>query len=298
MGYLFLVLATLSGAVKGFCGKKVSGYVKKLPDAMLANLIRMTICIAIGCAMVIIPEGIDGFDVGAKGIFISALSGVSSAAFVVIWLFCVQRGAYMLVDVFLTVGLLVPISLCAIFFGESIEWNHYVGFAVLIVAVYIMCSYNNSVKAKMGIKTFLLLILCGVAQGVSSFSQKYFVRYTGGGGIAAFNFYTYIFAAVALGVCYLIFSTKARASGDASDFRFKPIWYFIVIMAVMLFLNSYLMTLSAVRLDAVLIYPLSTGLALVISTAMSRIFFGERLNIKCFVGIALAFCAMIFINVL
>lgn len=298
MGYLFLVLATLSGAAKGFCGKKVSGFVKKTPDAMLANLIRMTICIAIGFALVLIPEGFGGFNVGVGGVLISALSGISSAAFVVIWLFCVQRGAYMLVDVFLTVGLLVPISLCAIFFGESIEWNHYVGFAVLIVAVYIMCSYNNTVKAKMGIKTFLLLLLCGISQGFTSFSQKYFVRHTGGSGISAFNFYTYVFAAVTLGVCYLVFSRKNRALGVKSDFKLKPIWYFIVIMAVMLFLNSYLMTLAAVRLDAVLLYPLNTGLALVISTAMSRIFFGEKLNIKCFVGIAIAFCAMIFINVL
>jgi hypothetical protein len=41
LGYLFLVLAVLCGGAKGFCGKKVSGFVKESSDAMLVNTLRM-----------------------------------------------------------------------------------------------------------------------------------------------------------------------------------------------------------------------------------------------------------------
>ena len=57
MGYLFLVLALASGLTKGFCGKKVSGFVKESRDAMLANFLRMTICIAIGFFVVVFSDG-------------------------------------------------------------------------------------------------------------------------------------------------------------------------------------------------------------------------------------------------
>ena len=41
MGYIFLSIALISGAAKGFCGKKVSGATKTFADASLINLLRM-----------------------------------------------------------------------------------------------------------------------------------------------------------------------------------------------------------------------------------------------------------------
>ena len=69
-------------------------------------------------------------------------------------------------------------------------------------------------------------------------------------------------------------------------------------MAVMLFLNSYLMTLAASKLDAVVLYPLSTALSLALASIMSSVAFKERLTAKCIIGIIIAFAAMIIINVL
>ena len=298
MGYLLLGCATLFGLTKGFCGKKVSGFVKESRDAILANVLRMAICILIGFAAVIITDGFGGFNIGSRGFLISVLSGISNAVFVVSWLFAVRRGAYMLVDVFLTLGLVVPISLCAIFFGEKIEWNHYVGFVILLIAVVVMCSYNNSVKAKLDLKSFSLLVLSGLAQGLCSFSQKWFVRYASGSNVSSFNFYTYVFAAVVLTVCYLLLNGKRDKKECEHSFTLKPIWHYVLIMAVMLFLNSYFMTLAASYLDAVLLYPLSTGLSLALSAAMSSIFFKEKLSARCLLGMLLTFGALVVINLL
>ena len=302
MGYLLLGIATFCGLTKGFCGKKVSGFVKESRDAMFANFLRMSICILIGFLAVMITDGFSGFDIGSLGFFISVLSGISNAAFVVVWLFAVRRGAYMLVDVFLTVGLVLPIALAAAFFDEKIEWNHYVGFAILLLAVLVMCSYNNSVKSKLDFKSLLLLIFCGITQGLCSFTQKWFAGYAGGKAVSGFNFYTYVFAAAVLLICYLAISMKARGAKceceEKSEFSFKSIWHYIIIMAVMLFLNSYFMTLAALHLSAVLLYPLSKGLGLVLSAVMCSVCFKEKLSGRCVLGMVLTFVSLIMINVL
>ena len=91
MGYVFLVLALMAGATKGYCGKKTSGFVSGFRDSMLANMIRMLLCIAIG--MVLILAGGHGLMLKPSGklLLISALSGVSTTVFVVTWLVSVKK---------------------------------------------------------------------------------------------------------------------------------------------------------------------------------------------------------------
>jgi len=299
MGYLYLCLACTFGLTKGYCGKKVSGFVKESRDAMLANSLRMGICVVIGFFFVVAMNGFSGFNIGGTGILISFISGVSNAVFVVSWLFAVNRGAYMLVDVFLTLGLIIPISLSTVFFGEEIRLNHYIGFAVLLIAVIIMCSYSSSVKSKIDLNSILLLSLSGVAQGFSSFTQKWFVRTLDTNVVSSFNFYTYVFSGAVLITAYLIMkSRKKDTENETQKFSLNRIWIYIVIMAVMLFLNSYFMTLAASKLDAVLLYPLSTGLGLGLSAAMSAVAFKEKITVRCIVGIVLAFAALLIINLL
>ena len=299
MGYLFLSLALACGLTKGYCGKRVSGHVKKSRDAMLTNILRMTLCIIIGFVFVVAIEGFSGFNIGGLGILISLFSGISNAIFVVSWLFAVNAGAYMLVDVFLTLGVLIPITLSTVFFGEEIRWNHFVGFAILVIAVLVMCSYSSSVKSKLNAKGIMLLTLAGITQGVSSFTQKWFVRSLSDSPISSFNFYTYVFSALTLIVTLLIISaTQKKAEEEKTKFSIKSVWIYVVIMAVMLFLNSYFMTLAASKLDAVMLYPLNTALALAFSAIMSSVAFKEKLTVKCIIGIIIAFVAMIFINVL
>ena len=64
----------MCGLTKGYCGKKVSGYVRESRDAMLANILRMTLCIAIGFVFVIAIDGASGFNIGGLGILISIIS--------------------------------------------------------------------------------------------------------------------------------------------------------------------------------------------------------------------------------
>ena len=307
MGYLFLSIALLSGVTKGYCGKKTSGYVTGFRDSLLVNLIRMLLCILIGFGVLVASGDLSDLQVSGFTLLITALSGITTSVFVTTWLLSVRKGAYMLVDVFLMLGVLVTI-LCSFFsLGESITLRQTIGFCLLLGAVLLMCSYQGKTKGKLTVGALLLLVLCGVANGLTDFSQKLFVRNVTGGSIPVFQFYTYIFAALTLFCIYLFsgFSKEKeeapiKEGGSAPKKLFGKIPLlmvgYILVMAVCLYLNSYFKTQAADYLTASQLYPLNQGGSLLLSTAMAAIFFKEKPNLTSILGVILAFVTLLTIN--
>lgn len=302
MGYLFLSLAVLAGATKGFCGKKISGVAKTFADASLVNFLRMFFCIIIGAAMMLGAGNVPFSSLNGTVIAISALSGITTAIFVISWLLSVRSGAYVMLDVFLMLGVGVTVSACRIFLGEEIRLNQIIGFVILVAAAYIMCSYDVSLNGKMSPGKIALLVLCGVANGLTDFSQKLFVYKVENISAAEFNFYTYIFAAITLLAVFLVLKIRAHKNGADQDgdskMKLGRVLIVVGIMAVCLFLNSYFKTLAAQRLDSALLYPLNQGSALILSIIMASVFFKEKITARCIVGVCMAFGALLIINLL
>ena len=69
-------------------------------------------------------------------------------------------------------------------------------------------------------------------------------------------------------------------------------------MALCLFANSYFKTLAAGYLNAVLLYPLNQGCALILSAIMSATLFQEKLTLKAVIGMVTAFAGLLIINLL
>lgn len=298
MGYLLLAFSLLCGATKGFCGKKTSKYTARMFDAVCANVLRMFLCIVIGFFMVATSVGLSAFPIGGRILAISLLSGVSTSVFVVTWLFAVQKGAYMMTDVFSTLGLVVPIVGGLLCFGEEVRLTHCLGVLILIVASLIMCSYNNSIKAKLTISSVALLILCGFSSGAIDFSQKLFSKYADGVPTSVFSFYTYLTSFIVLILCIPFLKPKSSNALKEACTSLKPIFGFIVIMSACLFLNSYTMTLAAGYdyLPSAVLFPLTRGVSLVLSTTMSAVFFKEKLTVKSVIGVLLSFIGVVIVN--
>ncbi len=294
MGYLFLGIALLAGATKGFCGKKTSNFVQDFYGASFANMIRMLMCIGIGFIIIVIGGDISYLKLSLSSLLIALLSGVGTAMFVVTWLLSVKKGAYMLVEVFLMLGVFIPMigSLC--FFEEKILINQWIGFIVLIIAVLFMISYNNSTVKKISASAYVTLFLCGLANGITNFSQKIFVKLEEGVPNSVFNFYTYVFASIVIFLFYVF----SKPKDQKNSVGYKYIFIFIPIMAVCLFANSYFKTEAARYLSATQLYPLNQGLALVLSTIMATVFWKEKLKFKSVIGIFLSFVGLLIINML
>ena len=313
MGYLFLAAALAMGVTKGYCGKKTSGLVKETADALRMNTLRMLFCILFGFFFVLLVTGTPrSLLLGGAPLAISALSGVTTSLFVVSWLLAVRRSAYMLTEVFLMLGVLFPMLLSLAIFGDPVSPWQWVGMGVLLVAVYLMCTYNNRIKKEqLDPLSFLLLLLCGLASGAGSFVQKWFGRlYVAEEtrvvdapiDISVFNFYAYVFAAATLGLCLVflhLFSGKtAREQETAPKLFDRRAVLYILVMSLCLFFHSYFMTKASLSLSPAVLYPLSQGGSLILSSGMAALIFGERLNLRAILGILLAFGSLLLMNLL
>jgi len=300
MGYLFCILALFMGVTKGYCGKKTSGTITTFPATMLFNAVRMLICIPIGLVFVLVyTSSLSSLAIDSTTLLISAVSGIATSIFVVTWIAAVRTGAYMMVDVFLTLGVVVPVIACRIFFAEPVRWNQILGILLLAAAAYIMCTYNTAIgKAKLTPASLLLLTVCGTANGITSFSQKWF-RYESTADVSVFNFYTYVFSAAMLLLCWAaVHRHSPVSSGSDRKAIVRKLAVYVVIMSLCLFLHSLFSTMAAGYLTSSQLYPLMQGGALVLSMLMSAVFFGEKITGRCIIGIAVTFAALLCINLL
>ena len=294
MGYVFLLASQICSGIKGYCGKMMSGFVKNVQGAVFMNMLRTVLCTAISLIVILVSGNQGGLAIAPVPLLISALSGVATAVFLASWLLCVRESAYMMLDVFLMLGTLVPTVVGYFMFSEIISLRQWIGFAILLLAVLIMCSYNNSIKVKITPAALALLILCGFANGSLNLAQKSFVKFCPDVSISLFNLYTYIFASLALGLFFLLMSRRGKVELDKQQTRRAVIY--VLIMASMLTAHSYLITLAASNLDSMQLYPLDRGMSLVVTTLMATFVFKEKFKIRALVGIALAFAALMIIN--
>ena len=105
MGYLFCCIALYAGAIKGYCGKRMSNVATNTTAASLLNLVRMALCVVLGVLLILVQNHMQFFTISPKVLWISALSGITTSVFVVTWLICVRYSAYMMLDVYDDVGI-------------------------------------------------------------------------------------------------------------------------------------------------------------------------------------------------
>jgi drug/metabolite transporter (DMT)-like permease len=210
MGYLFLFLALTFGIIKAYCGKRSSFASECTYDAVVINTVRMVCCIFISLVIILISRDASAIFGTRQMISISVLSGISTACFTVSWLLSVHTMAYMLVEVFVMGGTVIPLVLCAILYKESISIVQVAGIVLLLISVYCMCSYKKTDKVKITAKSFLLLLLCAISSGLSDFSQKLYIKETENADVSVFNLYTYVFAAIVLIFAGIVFRAKEK----------------------------------------------------------------------------------------
>ncbi len=288
MPYIFLFLSILAGITKGFFGKKTSGVISGFKDAVLANILRMAFCLIFGSLVVILSGEFGNILPPANLIPAIILSGFANAVFVATWLVSVKNGAYMMLDVALMLGTLVPTLTCWMFYDESITTFQWVGIGVLLCATAVMCSYNNSFKSAINLKFGLTLFVCALSSGFADFSQKMFVYEKTEIPASVFNLYTYLVAGIFLSLFFALLKGESKPKQI-----FSKTWIFIIIMSICLFLNTWFKTIAANSLDSAVLYPIYQGGALVLASAMSVFCFKEKLNKKAYIGLALAFCGLI-----
>lgn len=314
MVYGIVAIALLCLTVKGYCGKRISGYVGNTGDSFLFNLLRMLFCILIG-AVLVFTDGSQGFLlIEAKMLWICILAGVSNAAFLVGWLLAIQRNSMVSVDVSLTLGSIIPAVLCACLFGEKISFLKMLGFAMILAATVILAGHSKK-TAGGGWLGMLLLLIAAVGDGISGFAQQLYRQYyTEAGDLThgvyypktVYHFYTYVFAAVilfAVLIGYRAVTAKKLGTGDGkkAPLAISPrVVLHIFVMAVCLFASNYLQTVAAndYGMSSQVLYPIIKGGCLITVNFMAMIFFGEKITPRSISGSFIALCGIVSMSIL
>ncbi len=296
LGYAFLMIAVLAGATKGYFGKKISTKTQGLGASVLANVLRMGLCIVISLAVGSVGIFQKGLTLDAPLLLIGVFSGIMMAFFVVSWLFCVRAGAYMLVSVFLMLGMLVTLILSNLFLpGETISLAQWCGVVLMIAAVLVMYSYNRNQRGKLTWPALLLLVACGASNGLCEFSQKLFKHYSNS-DTAFFTLITYGVALLVL--CLFLTFPMVRKEQVKAGPLIKEIFFDVLIMAVCLFLNSYFKTEAAApgRLTAAQLYPVSECVSITLGVLTAHFLFKEKATPRCIIGCILALAAVLLLK--
>jgi drug/metabolite transporter (DMT)-like permease len=295
MGYIYLAIALLTNNIKGYCGKQMSRYSAKLNDTLLICFFRMLMCIGTSAIILAVTGGFFGLEITPKLIGYSAFSGISTAILVAAWLFAANSSGYMMLEVFQMLGVGVTILMSFVFYQEEITVRDIIGFCVLVFAAYLM---HAGTKIKPTFKTLAVVILCGLANGMTDFSQKAFIYSGLDTTTAQFQLCSYVFAAATLIALYTAMTAgkKPEDNDGGAVAILKKTWYFVLIMAVCLYGNSFFKTEAANYLSAAKLYTLSQGGTMAIGTLMSAFIFKEKLTLKSYASIAITFIGLLIIN--
>lgn len=296
MGYVYLALSVIAGAINAFGTKKQSNCASTVSSATLTSFIRMVVSVITGICLLVLSGTDMSLLADAKTVIIAVFGGMVFSGYVIVWLFSVRKGAFMLSTVFVMMGVIITVALGVIFFNETVTVRQIIGLMVLVLASVVMCSYSAQIKGKITLGAAILLILCGVLTGLNDFSQKIFINQVENASPAVYNFYVYLFASVILGITALFLNQPKFKQGVKSREVLKKVIIPVTVMGVATLLCYYFKTYAAAYLPSSIVYPMFQGVTLPLMSVISAVFFGERITFKSAIGIALALISMILIN--
>lgn len=291
MGYLYIVIALLAGATKGFMGKRISNTVTTYRQSVFVNMLRMLICVAVSVGTLLIESGGNGFVMDKEAFIYGGLAGVALSAFLITWLLAVRHGAFMLISVSQMFGVVITLICSYFVFRDPIVPKQLIAVLILIAAVLIMASYSSIIKGKLSAVGIFLIIACGTSNGLYDFSLKLFTYYSEA-SVSVLNLISYATSGIVL------VAMMSMPSDDSFNKKalFKSGFMPVLIMSVCLFINSYFKAAANNYLTVAQVYPLNQAGGLILSALMSAAFFKEKITFRCAIGMALAFVAVILLK--
>ncbi len=291
LGYLFIFISVAFGVMKGYGSKKVSGSVKTLRDNLDISLYRNALCCVFSFITALIVSG-TSFSFDPIELLISAIAGITMAIFISSWLFAIQSDSYMLVSASASSSFIVPAILGIFFLDEKITLKKIIAFLIIVIALFFLLRYNTKLNGKITLKSLALLAIVLLSQGVNQAMQKIYTYNYPEKDVSLYTFYAAVFTVLAI-LIMMPFAKRDKSAEKASVLLYPKVFIYATIMALALFGNTYFQTLAAKSVDALILYPVASALSLGGASAMSAIFFDEKMNRDSIIGVVLVFVALL-----
>lgn len=176
----------------------------------------------------------------------------------------VKRNGVVLSATFMKLGLLVPMVVSVLFFGEKPEWLQIIGFLMALAAIVLINSEKDS--AVMGSKLGLILLLIGGGSGDAM--SKVFEELGDKALSDQFLFYTFL---AALTLCIALMLVKQQRPCKA-----EILWGLLI--GIPNFFSAKFLLRSLEDVAAVIAYPTYSVATMLVITLAGVLLFRERLG--------------------
>lgn len=290
MGYIYIIIAVLFNAAKGYSSKRVSGSLCTLRENLSFNAVRLFTTGLFALIFVLLRGIHDVFNPDSAELIICAVAGIAMSVFTCVWQMAIRSKAYMLVSACSSASFIVPVICGLLLWNESFTLPGIGAFILIILAMYFLLLYDFKMNGKISIREAILLILVLVSQGVMSCTQKLYAIYATDKDSGIYTLYMFVFA-FCVSLLLLAFFKEGNSKKVGSVMHGNIVY--MLIMSASLFATSFFQTLAAKSVDAVILYPILSGLSLAAGSSMSALFFKEKLTRNSLIGITLVFCALV-----
>lgn len=195
----------------------------------------------------------------------------------------VQKNGVVLSATFMKLGLLVPMAVSILAFGEKPEVQQIVGF-LLAVAAIVLINWNKDGGAVRFGGSLLLLLLCG---GCGDVMAKIYEELGEKTLEKQFLFYTFVFSLV---LCFVLMLRKKQFPG-------VPEVLFGTLIGVPNFFSVKFLLRSLESVPAVIAYPTYSVATLLVITLVGVLVFREKLEKRQWFALGIILLALALLNI-
>ncbi len=214
-----------------------------------------------------------------------AVHGVLYLLSFMLFQYNVKKNGVVLSSVFMKLGLLVPMVVSILIFGEKPTLLQIVGFVVAVIAILIINfePKKDEGKGKQGVGLVVLLLAGGAADGMSKIYEE-----TGPRELSAqFLFYTFVVAFV---LCVVLVIIRKQRIGK------NEVLYGCLIGIPNFFSAKFLLA-SLGTVPAVIAYPTFSVATILVVTLSGVVIFRERLSLRQSMALAMILGALVMLNI-
>lgn len=278
MIYLILAIAcsTLISVIMRISSDKVTGNV-----SMLA--MNYLMCVVVAALYTGLDQLFPQVAALPGTLAMGAVHGILYLSSFVLFQHNVKKNGMVLSATFMKLGLLVPIVLSVILFGEAPGVLQIIGFVIAVAAIVLINWSSDRSDLRMGAGLVVLLIAGGAGDAMS----KVFEVYGSSVLSSQFLFYTFL---VALILCVgLVILKKERPGRNEVLFG--------LLIGVPNYFSARFLLLSLASVDAVIAYPTYSVATLLAVTLIGVLLFREKLSRRQWVAIGMILVALALLNI-
>ncbi len=303
MVVLFFIIIAVMRVMQKTCAKQASTLVQDRGTFFHYGMYYQTVSAVLAFALLCIV-GFQGFDL------VTLICAAASALLFAIDLYsgieAIKGSTLMVCQMVGTGGLLVPCVLGIFLFNEPMSGWQWVGLVLFIVSVYFLANDSKKEYKTFNTKTFIMLILSFLANGLVMVVQKYFAIYSPKGNVALYSALTFGLNGLFLGVCMVISSLQKKKVEEGekpqSLYPIKKLDNKLLLygglLALALFTINQLVTSMAKMVPSAILFTVSSALSIVITCIVGAVVFKEKITVKKIVGIVIGFISIVIVSVL